>query len=143
MTRHDAERVWRNFLARLDNQSLVLKIPFLLSAILVGLMSVGFAAASERATELFLDIVKHWPYFPLFLTPLALVGSRWIVLRFAPAAAGSGIPQAIAALDLADEKPGLLYRLLGLRILVVKILSNFLALLGGGVAGREGPMVQI
>ncbi len=65
------------------------------------------------------------------------------MLRFAPAAAGSGIPQAVAALDLADDNPGVLSRLLGFRILVVKIFSNFFALLGGGVAGREGPMVQI
>jgi len=65
-------------------------------------------------------------------------------MRFAPFARGSGIPQVITAVELATPKHiDKVSRLLSLRIVVVKICSSLVMVLGGGVVGREGPTIQI
>ncbi|MBC7661832.1 MAG: hypothetical protein H7249_19240 [Chitinophagaceae bacterium] len=111
-----------------------LKLPFILSAVLVGIVSVSFAKLSESATETFVHIIQLSHYWTLLLTPLAFVLSRFIVLKGAPAAAGSGIPQAMAALDLertTSESAIILGKLLSVRIIGIKILSNLVCLFGG------------
>ncbi|RYZ50442.1 MAG: chloride channel protein [Proteobacteria bacterium] len=134
---------WRQILGRLDGESLILKLPFIFSGVAIGLLSVTFAHTAEFATEAFLEIFRRYPYLALLITPLGFVISRWIVLRFSSAAGGSGIPQVMAALELADKNPALVRRLLGIKILLTKIASNLVVLFGGGTTGREGPMVQI
>jgi H+/Cl- antiporter ClcA len=139
----DLRNRWRHILGRLDGESVILKLPFILSGIAIGLISVSFAEAAEHATETFLQLFHRYPYLPLIITPLGFVLSRWFILTFSPAAGGSGIPQVMAALELAERNPASVNKLLGFRIVLTKIMSNLTVLLGGGTAGREGPMVQI
>jgi H+/Cl- antiporter ClcA len=66
------------------------------------------------------------------------------VTRYEKFAGGSGIPQVMAAIELAT--PGSYHktrRLLSIRVIIIKIISSFFMILGGGVIGREGPTIQI
>lgn len=67
-----------------------------------------------------------------------------IVKKLAPYARGSGIPQVMAAVELSKkDNPSIIDKLLSIRIVVVKIVSSVLMVLGGGAIGREGPTIQI
>ena len=74
--------------------------------------------------------------------PALTVASLWLTRRFAPGAAGSGIPQVMTALDPGldgDERPGFV----SLRLSVAKLVLTCLGLLAGLSLGREGPSVQL
>lgn len=62
--------------------------------------------------------------------------------RFAPGAAGSGIPQVMATLDPAVD-PGQRGLFVSVRLAIAKIALTTAGLLGGLSLGREGPSVQI
>jgi len=109
-------------------------------AISVGLIAIAFAAAADRATEIFNMLVDAWPYAPLVLTPLAFAGIATLTNRYFPAARGSGIPQVIAA--RADPE-GALDRLLTPLIVTGKAALTLASLLVGASTGREGPTVQL
>ncbi|MCU0404935.1 MAG: chloride channel protein, partial [Chitinophagaceae bacterium] len=81
----------------------------------------------------------------LFITcPLFFFLSWWVVKKMAPAARGSGIPQVMAAIELSNPKENhKVGYLLGMKILITKIISSILMVLGGGAIGREGPTIQI
>ncbi len=64
--------------------------------------------------------------------------------RYEKYAGGSGIPQVMAAIELANPRDNhKTRRLLSIRVIVIKIISSFFMILGGGVIGREGPTIQI
>ncbi|HEY9646443.1 MAG TPA: chloride channel protein, partial [Chroococcidiopsis sp.] len=76
-----------------------------------------------------------WVVLPLF----GLVGgwiTGWLIERFAPEAAGSGIPQVKAALANIPIA-------LNLRVAVVKLVSVIVGLGAGLNLGRQGPTVQV
>lgn len=76
-----------------------------------------------------------WVVLPL----IGLVGgwlAGWLVERFAPEAAGSGIPQVKAALANVPMP-------LNLRVAIVKLISVILILGSGLTLGRQGPTVQV
>jgi H+/Cl- antiporter ClcA len=112
-------------------------------AILVGLISALFALGSEMASEIFRQFESRSAYLPLLLTPAGLVLIAWLTRRYFPGAQGSGIPQAIAALELPPERHFLRRTVLSLRIAIGKILLTLLGLLCGASIGREGPTVHI
>jgi len=58
---------------------------------------------------------------------------------------GSGIPQLMAAVEVAkdEEKNDGSWRFLNVRIIIVKIASSIALALGGGAIGREGPTLQL
>lgn len=112
-------------------------------ALLVGLVSALFALGSEQTGHWFHLLESEYPYLPLLLTPLGLAAIAWITRRFFPGAQGSGIPQAIAALDISPQKQHLRNAVLSLRIAIGKILLTLLGLLCGASIGREGPTVHI
>jgi H+/Cl- antiporter ClcA len=107
-------------------------------AIAVGLISVAFAWAANRAAEGFARLLIH-PWLAFLLTPAVFVLSAWLTRRFFEGAQGSGIPQAIAARRARDLRGPLL----SMRLTAGKILLTLLGLLGGASIGREGPTVQI
>jgi H+/Cl- antiporter ClcA len=122
---------------------LFIKAPYIVAGIVAGLVSVGFGLSIDRLTEFTAHVLTRYPWLFLIITPLAFVSSRWMVQAWAPTAAGSGIPQVMASLDLRTATREHVPHLLNMRVLIVKILSCSLCLLGGGIVGREGPMVQI
>jgi Chloride channel protein EriC len=110
-------------------------------AVAVGAAAVLFAEGSEYVHRLFREINGASAYLPLLLSPLGLALVVWATRRFFPGSQGSGIPQTIAALKMAE--PAERQKVLSLRIAFGKIGLTLLALLSGASVGREGPTVQI
>ena len=119
------------------------RIVFWGGAILVGLASALFALGSEAASHLFRQVESQSPYLPLLVTPSGLVLIAWLTRRYFPGAQGSGIPQAIAALEMSPQMHHLRRTVLSLRIAIGKIFLTMLGLLCGASIGREGPTVHI
>ena len=77
-------------------------------------------------------------------TPLLFILSAEMIRRFAPCAAGTGIPQAIfAARHLTPETESRLAPLTAPSTLLIKILALYVGLWGGASTGREGPTVHV
>ncbi|MCB9073011.1 MAG: chloride channel protein [Bdellovibrionaceae bacterium] len=116
------------------------------SAVVAALVSVIFAKLFRYAEMVFANIVENSEYHVVFLfSPLFFVGAWLIVHLYAPEAAGSGIPQIMAAneLEYSGDNKKIIDRLLSLRTSLVKIISAILCVLGGGAIGREGPTLQL
>ncbi|MBK8555314.1 MAG: chloride channel protein [Lewinellaceae bacterium] len=76
--------------------------------------------------------------------PVFFIASWLLTARLAPNAKGSGIPQLMAAIDLAGTSRSRFVSLfLSVKIGLVKIGSSLLLMLGGGAIGREGPTLQV
>ena len=116
------------------------RVAFLGGAILVGLVALLFAWLADEAGELFVAAVGRWWWAPILVTPAGFVSLVWITRRVAPEAAGSGIPQAMAATRQPERG---MDRLLSARTAVTKLALTLAALLMGASVGREGPTVQI
>lgn len=118
--------------------------PFWIASLLTGLVAVLYTKLFGFA-EYLLQAVLHWhSWIIFFLTPICFFTAWLVIQKFAFNARGSGIPQVMAAIDLCtpkhEHKVG---RLLSVRIILVKICSSLLMVLGGGAIGREGPTIQI
>ncbi len=139
-TQHDALRAvrrelgdWRAWLTR------ALVIAF---AALSGLTVVAFTWLTDLAFGTFHRIQAAAWWLPLLLVPALTAAIVWVTRRYAPGAAGSGIPQVMATLDTAvtARDRGLF---VSLRLAAAKALLTAAGLLGGLSLGREGPSVQI
>jgi H+/Cl- antiporter ClcA len=107
----------------------------------VAAAAVGFAALVDLATKaMHAGLAFAW-WLPLPVTPLAFAGLALVTGRYFPAAAGSGIPNAIAALrSTSVEAVG---RLLDLKMIAARVAMSALAVLCGASVGREGPTVHV
>ncbi len=124
--------------------NLLQAIPFWSASVIVGLVAVGYAQLFSLAESISLELhaIADWSIF--IILPVCMVTAWWVVRRYAPGARGSGIPQVIAALELANEKEhDKVPKLLSIRIILVKIASSLLMIMGGAAIGREGPTIQI
>ena len=111
-------------------------------ACLAGLTVVGFTWLAEHALTWFFRLEQALWWSPLFWTPVSTAAIVWLTLRFAPGAAGSGIPQVMAALQ--PQATGAARRLyVSLRLSLAKVALTSWGLLAGLSLGREGPSVQI
>lgn len=119
-------------------------LPFWVASILTGLVAVFYAKVFAMVEAASHYIYDHKAWLFLLLAPVCLVIARWLVVRFAPYSRGSGIPQVIAALEMANPKENsLIDKLLNLPVIIVKILSSLIMVLGGAIVGREGPTIQV
>jgi len=119
-------------------------LPFWVGAVVTGLVAVLYAKLFGWAEAGTRYIYHLSPWLFLAVTPLCFLGGWWLVQRYAPYARGSGIPQVSAAIDLSNPRHRYkVSRLLSLRIVVVKIVSSLVMVVGGAVIGREGPTIQI
>jgi len=114
---------------------------FIAGALFVGLAAVGFAKIANGAQDFYYALIKTSPLIPLVLTPIGFAALAYATARWFPAAAGSGIPQVIAARRSSDHAHRL--ALLGWQTTVAKIVMTALALAVGASVGREGPTVQV
>lgn len=110
-----------------------------LSGLLASLFRMLLAGA-DRALDALL-VWSHAHAGLLRLAPVAVMAATaalavWLVQRFAPEAAGSGIPNLKAV--LLRLRP-----MRAMRLLAVKLVGGVLAIGGGLVLGREGPTVQM
>jgi H+/Cl- antiporter ClcA len=119
-------------------------VPFWIASLLTGLIAVFysriFLMAEHGADTLFRSF--HWVTF--IITPTCFLMAWWLVIKYEKFAGGSGIPQVMAAIELATPREHhKIRKLLSIRVIVIKIVSSFFMILGGGVIGREGPTIQI
>jgi len=110
-------------------------------AVLIGLVATGLAWGSDYASLVFAWMIEDRPWLPFLLTPFGLVAIAWLTRRFFPAAEGSGIPQAIAMLQVRDHQ--VRQRVLGVGVGVFKGAMIIVGLACGASIGREGPTVHI
>ena len=117
------------------------RVVFVLGGVVVGAAAVALALAADQASAGFRAITAGRPDWALGLTPAGFAVASLVARRFFPNSGGSGIPQAIAARQLADQPAR--QALVSLRIAVGKVILLLLGLLCGGSIGREGPTVQV
>ncbi len=114
---------------------------FLLGGIAVGAVAVVLALLADQAQALFARLLTWRREAAFVVTPAGFMLSVFLTNRYFPNSQGSGIPQAIAARQLTDQRARA--RLVSLRIAAGKILLTLLGLLCGASVGREGPTVQV
>ncbi len=114
----------------------------ILEAVLIGFVAAVAAVLLKQGLHWFSEWrlrLATWGPAWLILPAIGLVGGSsagLLIERFAPEAAGSGVPQVKAALGYVPIT-------LNLRVAVIKLLSSLLAIGSGIVLGRQGPTVQI
>lgn len=136
------------FYDRLHNdklrRNLLQVLPFWSAALITGLVAVFYSKGFAMAEKL-TSVIFHFHAWLLFIiSPICFIGSWWLVKKFAPYSKGSGIPQVMAAVELATPiHHDKISKLLSIRIIIIKIISSFILIIGGGAIGREGPTIQI
>ncbi len=126
---------------RLSRKSVQLAL-VLGGAALVALVSLAFARLADIALEWNAQWVARAGWAAFIVMPLGLAAIRWLTLRYAGYAVGSGIPQVIGALTL-QGRPQAQRGLVTLVHAFWKIPLTFLGMLVGASIGREGPSVQV
>jgi H+/Cl- antiporter ClcA len=133
---------------RIGNERLRLNmlqaIPFWMASLITGLIAVFYAKSFALAEKLTTVVYNYHAGLLFVLLPASFIVSWWLVKKYAPYSKGSGIPQVMAAVELATPKHNeKISKLLSLRIIIIKILSSLIMVFGGGAIGREGPTIQI
>ncbi|SHK64897.1 chloride channel protein [Epilithonimonas mollis] len=125
-------------------QNMLQAVPFWIGSIITGLIAVLYAQIFAFGEQM-LHKILDWHLWMIFvLAPAGFVISWWLVKKYSPFAKGSGIPQVMAAVELANPRDNhLINQLLSFRIILIKILSSFVLVSSGGAIGREGPTIQI
>ncbi|HWK08151.1 MAG TPA: chloride channel protein [Puia sp.] len=124
--------------------NLLQAVPFWIASLITGLAAVLYSRLFSLAEKGTAYIIHAHLWLLFIITPLCFITAWWLVKQFAPYARGSGIPQVMAAIELATPKHNdKVNKLLSLRVLFIKVLSSLTMALGGGVIGREGPTIQI
>ncbi|MEO6758613.1 MAG: chloride channel protein, partial [Saprospiraceae bacterium] len=125
-------------------QHLLQALPFWVASLITGLAAVLYAKIFAQAEKLAAFVFHANIWLMLVLSPLCFLAAWWLIVRFAPYARGSGIPQVMAAIELSIPKvQGKVRQLLSLRIIAVKVVSSTILVIGGAAIGREGPTIQI
>lgn len=111
-------------------------------AALAGLSIVAFSRLGDWALAHFFALRSRWAWAPLVWTPLCTAAIVALTRRLWPGASGSGIPQAMAALEPAVP-PEQRRLFVSLQLSLAKMLLTSWGLLAGLSLGREGPSVQV
>jgi len=118
-------------------------LPFWVGAAITACVAVGYAKLFAWAESWAIKLHEDHEYWMFLTAPLCFVLSYALVQYISPKAGGSGIPQLMAASELAVDEKVPLNGFLGFRIILTKVSSSLMACLGGGAIGREGPTLQI
>jgi len=110
-------------------------------ALLVGLIAAIFAILSDYANHWFHQQQSQTPWLPFIITPAGLVIIIWLTRKVFPGSQGSGIPQAIATIEMNHHEDR--SRLLNLKVAFGKVILTVAGLFSGASIGREGPTVHI
>jgi len=114
---------------------------FILAAVTTGLIAILFGLGVTWASAVFALVTRHAPWLAFIICPGGLAGIVYLTRRYFPGAQGSGIPQAIAALQMQDQAA--VDFVLSPRIALGKFLLTIAGFAVGASVGKEGPTVQI
>ena len=120
-------------------------LPFWIASIVTGFVAVMYTEIF-RWIEIFHSHIHFRSNLWVFVfVPVVFLVSWYMILRLAPPASGSGIPQLFAAIKMSGKKgtSKFINKLLSVKVIFVKLASSSIILLGGGAIGREGPTIQI
>ncbi|HUB48308.1 MAG TPA: chloride channel protein [Acetobacteraceae bacterium] len=117
------------------------RLLFCISAIIVGTISVGFGLGTTKAINLFFALTGPHPMIVFALCPIGLGVVALLTRKVFPGAQGSGIPQAMAAMEMQGME--FANAMLSWRIAIGKILLTLVGFVCGASIGKEGPTVQI
>ena len=124
--------------------TLLQAVPFWVASLLTGLIAVLYTKLFASAESISKYFIHNHIWWLFIITPVLFLLAFFIVQKFAPYARGSGIPQVMAAIDLATPKDNHKVRkLLSIKVIIVKIVSNLMVAIAGAATGREGPTIQI
>jgi chloride channel protein, CIC family len=148
MIRNSEDKWFRILTGKLYNEkvrtNILQALPFWIAALLTGLIAVLYTKLFMYGESLSHSIVISHRWLLFVVTPACFVVAWWIIKRFDENAAGSGIPQVMTAIELANPKYNhLVDKFLSIKGVVVKVMSTLFMIVGGGAIGREGPTVQI
>ena len=119
-------------------------IPFWIASVIAGLFAVLYTKLFVLAEDVTTLVFNYHAWLLFIFAPICYVGAWLLVQRFSPYARGSGIPQVMAAVEISSHKTNhIVDKLLGFRIVFIKVLSSLVMAMGGGAIGREGPTIQI
>ena len=115
----------------------------IVSGLITGVVGAAFRMTLDLANaqrDAFITWARQWPDVGWLLTVLAAAAlvatAAWMVQRFAPLAAGSGV-QHVEAVMRGEATPA------PFAVLPVKFVGGVLAIGSGLALGREGPTVQM
>jgi H+/Cl- antiporter ClcA len=111
-------------------------------AVLGGAAAALFARLCDRAMDWHARLYAMSPWVALVLLPVGFAAATWLTRRFAPEAAGSGIPQVIAAAEQRWHGRWGGQRVT-LKTAAWKVVLTAALLVCGASIGREGPTVQV
>lgn len=111
-------------------------------AVLVAIAIFLFSAGANWGTDVSSEIYKNYPLALLVIMPVGFGLLRYLTVKYAPFAAGSGVPQTMAVLRMYDVRAQLKGILSPVQALI-KGVFVCLALACGATVGREGPSIQI
>jgi len=114
----------------------------LIFAVLSGLAVVLMTWMTEEALALFFKGQQALWWGPLLWMPVSTAAIVWLTRRWMPGAAGSGIPQVMAALS-PEVEPSSRQLFVSIKLAVAKLFMTTWGLLAGLSMGREGPSVQL
>ncbi len=135
------QEILQNEHLRSAQNKLLLNLPFWICAALTAIVSVFYTKIFALAEEWSISLATtYWIYLT---APVGMLLSFLVGHFFSKEAIGSGIPQVIAAVELAPDRHPYLEKLLSIKMLIAKIVGSALCVLGGGVSGREGPTLHV
>ncbi len=148
MTGYQIRRYLKQAFDRIRNeklkQNLLQAIPFWIASLITGLIAVFYSRAFAYLESRTFFLFHHHGWGIFILTPVCFLIAWWLVVKFAPYARTSGIPQVMAAIELANPRyDKKIQKLLSIKIFIVKVFSSLLMILGGGAIGKEGPTIQM
>jgi H+/Cl- antiporter ClcA len=80
------------------------QVSFLLAAVVVGIGATLYARVITLVQGIFNSMFMKFPIETSLASPLLFVTATWLVVKFAPDARGSGIPQVLEAIDQTPKE---------------------------------------
>lgn len=118
--------------------------PFTLwaGAALIGFVALLLGKSAEFVFHVFNLMTAEYAWWPFVSLPAGGIVLTWFMTRVGPGTEGSGIQQAVAAMQVADS-PAKVGWFVNIRLAAAKFVALIMGTGAGFVVGLEGPTVQI